>query len=57
MHADHLSAAPYIKKMLGGELAIGAQISAVQAIFGKVFNAGTEFERDGSQFDRLFNDR
>jgi glyoxylase-like metal-dependent hydrolase (beta-lactamase superfamily II) len=56
VHADHLSAAPYIKAKLGGELAIGANITVVQDVFGKVFNAGTEFERDGSQFDHLFKD-
>jgi len=56
VHADHLSAAPYLKERVGGKLAIGAQITDVQQIFGKVFNAGTEFERDGSQFDHLFRD-
>jgi glyoxylase-like metal-dependent hydrolase (beta-lactamase superfamily II) len=56
VHADHLSAAPYIQSRLGGKLAIGAGITIVQETFGKVFNAGTEFERDGSQFDRLFHD-
>jgi glyoxylase-like metal-dependent hydrolase (beta-lactamase superfamily II) len=56
VHADHLSAAPYIKQELGGRLAIGAEIVTVQNIFGKVFNAGTEFQRDGSQFDVLFKD-
>lgn len=56
VHADHLSAAPYIKDQLGGKLGIGSQIIRVQDIFGKVFNAGTEFERDGSQFDRLFDE-
>ncbi len=56
VHADHLSAAPYIKEKLGGELAIGANITTVQDVFGKVFNAGTEFQRDGSQFDHLFED-
>ncbi len=56
VHADHLSAAPYIQRKLGGKLAIGAGITQVQEVFGKVFNAGTEFERDGSQFDRLLND-
>lgn len=56
VHADHLSAAPYIQTVLGGKIAIGAQISVVQDTFGKVFNEGTEFERDGSQFDILFND-
>ncbi|KAA0874420.1 MBL fold metallo-hydrolase [Nitrincola tapanii] len=54
VHADHLSAAPYLHQHLGGQTGIGAQIVAVQEIFGKAFNAGTEFARDGSQFDRLF---
>ncbi|XDZ66565.1 MBL fold metallo-hydrolase [Alphaproteobacteria bacterium LSUCC0684] len=56
VHADHLSAAPYIQEKCGGEIMISKEISAVQNIFGKVFNAGTEFERDGSQFDRLLED-
>lgn len=56
VHADHLSAAPYLKAALGGRLGIGAHIRDVQEIFGKVFNAGTEFQRDGSQFDHLFED-
>ncbi len=56
VHADHLSAAPYLKDKLGGKIAIGANITVVQDVFGKVFNAGTEFERDGSQFDTLFKD-
>eukprot|EP00903_Cladosiphon_okamuranus_P000768 g766.t1 len=56
VHADHLSAAPYLQSQLGGQLGIGDQITAVQETFGKVFNAGTEFQRDGSQFDRLFRD-
>jgi glyoxylase-like metal-dependent hydrolase (beta-lactamase superfamily II) len=56
VHADHLSAAPYLKQRLGGELAIGRGITVVQDVFGKIFNAGTEFQRDGSQFDRLFED-
>ncbi len=56
VHADHLSAAPYLKEKLGGEMAIGKYIVDVQNIFGKVFNEGTEFQRDGSQFDRLWND-
>jgi glyoxylase-like metal-dependent hydrolase (beta-lactamase superfamily II) len=56
VHADHLSAAPYLKEKLGGTLAIGDQITVVQNVFGKAFNAGTEFERDGSQFDHLFKD-
>ncbi len=56
VHADHLSAAPYIQEKLGGKLGIGSHIIEVQEIFGKVFNAGTEFQRDGSQFDKLFDD-
>jgi glyoxylase-like metal-dependent hydrolase (beta-lactamase superfamily II) len=56
VHADHLSAAPYIQQQLGGKLAIGENIRVVQDVFGKIFNAGTEFRRDGSQFDRLFRD-
>jgi glyoxylase-like metal-dependent hydrolase (beta-lactamase superfamily II) len=56
VHADHLSAAPYIQAALGGKIGIGEQITAVQDTFGKVFNEGTEFQRDGSQFDRLFAD-
>ncbi len=56
VHADHLSAAPYLKEELGGKLAIGSGIRIVQETFGKIFNAGTEFQRDGSQFDVLFDD-
>ncbi|MBK1872321.1 MULTISPECIES: MBL fold metallo-hydrolase [unclassified Marinobacter] len=56
VHADHLSAAPYLHQKLGGKTGIGAHIRDVQEIFGKAFNAGTEFARDGSQFDRLFRD-
>ena len=56
VHADHLSAAPYIQQALGGKIGIGEQITVVQETFGKVFNEGTEFQRDGSQFDRLFKD-
>ncbi|MFZ5710612.1 MAG: MBL fold metallo-hydrolase [Pseudomonadota bacterium] len=56
VHADHLSAAPYIQERLGGRIGIGEKITAVQETFGKVFNEGTEFRRDGSQFDRLFRD-
>ncbi len=56
VHADHLSGAPYIQSKLGGKIGIGAQITTVQDTFGKVFNEGTEFQRDGSQFDRLFTD-
>lgn len=55
-HADHLSAAPYIQERTGGKLAIGEEITTVQTVFGKVFNEGTQFRRDGSQFDRLFKD-
>ncbi len=57
VHADHLSAAPYIQRALGGRIGIGDQITVVQETFGKVFNAGTEFERDGSQFDQLFREQ
>jgi len=56
VHADHLSAAPYIQQKLGGKLGISDRISEVQKVFGKMFNAGTEFELDGSQFDQLFAD-
>lgn len=56
VHADHLSAAPYLQTKLGGKLGIGKKIIDVQNIFGKVFNAGTEFARDGSQFDALWED-
>ncbi|WP_157016980.1 MBL fold metallo-hydrolase [Mesorhizobium xinjiangense] len=56
VHADHLSAAPYIQKELGGRMGIGKNITIVQDVFGKIFNEGTEFQRDGSQFDRLFDD-
>jgi glyoxylase-like metal-dependent hydrolase (beta-lactamase superfamily II) len=56
VHADHLSAAPYIQQKLGGKLGIGENITIVQDTFGKIFNEGTEFQRDGSQFDRLFKD-
>ncbi|KUP93496.1 MBL fold metallo-hydrolase [Tritonibacter horizontis] len=56
VHADHLSAAPYLQQRLGGQTGIGARIMEVQETFGKVFNEGTEFQRDGSQFDRLFED-
>ena len=54
VHADHLSGAPYIQSKLGGRIGIGDRITVVQETFGKVFNEGTEFQRDGSQFDRLF---
>lgn len=55
VHADHLSAAPYLQEQLGGKIGIGHNITVVQDTFGKVFNEGTEFQRDGSQFDALFN--
>lgn len=55
-HADHISAAPYLQERLGGKLGIGQGIIRVQEVFGKLFNAGTDFERDGSQFDHLFAD-
>ncbi|MFN3960434.1 MAG: MBL fold metallo-hydrolase [Parvularculaceae bacterium] len=55
-HADHLSAAPYLKKALGGKIGIGANITTVQKVFGEIFNAEPEFRRDGSQFDALFDD-
>lgn len=56
VHADHLSAAPYLKRELGGQLGIGENITVVQNTFGKLFNAGSDFATDGSQFDRLFAD-
>ncbi len=56
VHADHLSAAPYLQEALGGKIGIGDQITVVQNTFGKIFNEGTQFQRDGSQFDGLFKD-
>ncbi|WP_339766144.1 MBL fold metallo-hydrolase [uncultured Pseudosulfitobacter sp.] len=56
VHADHLSAAPYVQDRIGGKIGIGKNITVVQDTFGKVFNEGTEFQRDGSQFDALFAD-
>ncbi|MCA8868741.1 MAG: MBL fold metallo-hydrolase [Rhodobacteraceae bacterium] len=56
VHADHLSAAPYLQQQLGGKIGIGARITVVQETFGKVFNEGTRFQRDGSQFDGLFEE-
>ena len=56
VHADHLSAAPYIQERLGGKIGVGSKITVVQDVFGKVFNEGTEFQRDGRQFDALFED-
>jgi len=54
VHADHLSAAPYIQQKLGGKIGVGEKIMLIQETFGKIFNEGTEFQRDGSQFDALF---
>jgi glyoxylase-like metal-dependent hydrolase (beta-lactamase superfamily II) len=56
VHADHLTAAPYLKQELGGQTGIGQQITTVQKVFGSLFNAGSDFARDGRQFDHLFND-
>lgn len=56
VHADHLSAAPYIQELLGGKIGIGERITVVQDTFGKIFNEGTRFQRDGSQFDQLFKE-
>jgi glyoxylase-like metal-dependent hydrolase (beta-lactamase superfamily II) len=56
VHADHLSAAPYLQEQLGGKIGVGEKIIMIQETFGKVFNQGTEFQRDGSQFDALFKD-
>ncbi|MCB5162285.1 MBL fold metallo-hydrolase [Marinomonas algarum] len=56
VHADHLSAAPYIQKKLGGKIGIGSDIKTVQKTFGTIFNEGADFLIDGSQFDHLFTD-
>ncbi len=56
VHADHLSAAPYLAQHLGGQVAIGRRVAQVQQFFGELFNAGSQFQRDGSQFDQLFGD-
>lgn len=56
VHADHLSAAPYLQSVLGGRTGVGAQIAAVQRVFGALFHAGPQFRHDGSQFDHLFGD-
>jgi len=56
VHADHLSAAPYLRQQLGGRIGIGSHITAVQNVFGELFNADAGFARDGSQFDCLFED-
>lgn len=57
VHADHLTAAPYIQQHVGGQLAIGQHITVVQNTFGKLFNVGSDFSMDGSQFDHLFVDQ
>ena len=56
VHADHLTAAPYLQEKLGGKIGIGRHITAVQEVFGKLFNTGADMARDGSQFDHLFAD-
>lgn len=56
VHADHLSAAPYIQEKVGGQIGICSKINVVQETFGKIFNEGSDFQRDGTQFDRLFED-
>jgi glyoxylase-like metal-dependent hydrolase (beta-lactamase superfamily II) len=56
VHADHLSAAPYLKQQLGGALAIGERVRTVQQTFGELFNCGADFARDGRQFDRLLHE-
>ncbi|WP_420476497.1 MBL fold metallo-hydrolase [Noviherbaspirillum sp. ST9] len=56
VHADHLTAADYLRRQLGGRLGIGRGITAVQQVFGRLFNAGDDFAHDGSQFDHLFGD-
>lgn len=55
-HADHLSAAPYLKEKLGGKLAIGSRITAVQKVFAEIFNLEPDFKQDGTQFDHLFTE-
>lgn len=56
VHADHMSAAPYIQQQLGGKIGIGAKITVVQQTFGLIYNEGPDFARDGRQFDQLFKD-
>lgn len=56
IHADHVTAAGYLKFRLGGQLGIGAEVGQVQATFAEIYNAGTDFKSDGSQFDHLFKD-
>lgn len=56
VHADHLSAAPYLQEKLGGKIMISKKITEIQEVFGTMFNAGSDFQRDGSQFDILLED-
>lgn len=56
VHADHLTAAPYLQEHVGGQIVIGDHITVIQNVFGNLFNAGTDFARDGSQFDVLMKD-
>jgi len=56
VHADHLSAAPYLRELVGGRIGIGEKITVVQRTFGEIFNEDASFARDGSQFDRLFDE-
>ena len=56
VHADHLTAAPYVRSQLGGKTAIGEKVATVQRVFSKIFNEGQSFHTDGRQFDHLFAD-
>ena len=56
VHADHLTAAPFLREKLGGRTAIGERIADVQKVFSEIFNEGQSFHTDGSQFDHLFKD-
>lgn len=56
VHADHLTASAYLQSRVGGKIGIGAHVTIVQDTFGKIFNAGTDFARNGTQFDHLFED-
>ncbi len=56
VHADHLSAAPFIQAALGGKIAIGQGITTVQTVFGEIYHHGPEQPRDGRPFDHLFHD-
>jgi glyoxylase-like metal-dependent hydrolase (beta-lactamase superfamily II) len=57
LHADHLSAAPYVQSRLGGRTAIGAHVTVVQRAFADIYNVDHDFQPDGSQFDRLLSDK